>query len=153
MVIFSDDFADLRSQLSERYHLWSNHGGTFRFIEERHPEPLDPLSQIWVREHAQAPWVVDCPLNPSADGRWQSKRDDTHVADLEEVTWVADDGVRYLNPEVVLHFKALQARVKDGIDFDNTWPLLTAQKRAWLREAIHRTYGADHVWNDRLLPG
>jgi hypothetical protein len=149
LVIFSHDFPHLRSQLSDRFHLWSNYGGTFRFIDDLHPEPLDPLSQIWVREHAQAPWIIDCPLNPSVDGKWQSKRDESHVAELDEVTWVAGDGVRYLNPEIVLHYKARQARVKDGLDLSNAWPLLSPEQRDWLRGAIRKTY-PDHAWNEHL---
>jgi hypothetical protein len=47
-----------------------------------------------MRVNARLPWRVDCPLNPKKDGRWVSKRDYTFVADLDEVTWVADDEVR-----------------------------------------------------------
>src|SRR5688572_12741778 len=67
VVVFSRDFAALRAQLPDRFHLWSNFGGTFRFIDDRHPEPLDPLSQIWVREDAATPWLMDIPLNPDRD--------------------------------------------------------------------------------------
>jgi hypothetical protein len=149
LVIFSHDFPHLRAQLGDRFHLWSNTGGTFRFIDDRHPEPQDPLSQIWVREHALAPWIIDCPLNPSVDGRWQSKRDPELVADLDEVTWVADDGIRYLNPEIVLHYKATQRRAKDEIDLANTWPRLGGAQRRWLRDAVARL-DPGHPWTDRL---
>lgn len=149
LVVFSDDFAHLRDQLGGRYHLWSNHGGTFRFIDDRFPEPLDPLSQIWVREHAMAPWLIDIPMNPSVDGRWQSKRDPDLVADLDEVTWVAETGVRYLNPEVVLHYKATQRRAKDEIDLGNVLPRLAPEKRTWLLDAVTRIDG-EHPWRDRI---
>ena len=149
LVIFSDDVPALRAQFAGVFHLWSNHGGTFRIIDDDHPEPLHPLSQVWMRVDARSPWRVDCPMNPRKDGRWVSKRDEEFVADLEEVTWVADDGVRYLNPEVVLHFKAMHARVKDEIDRDNVLPLLDEDRRAWLRQAIRRTYG-DHAWQAAL---
>lgn len=145
LVVFSEDVPALRAQFAGVFHLWSNYGGTFRIIDDAHPEPLDPLSQVWMRVNARSPWRVDCPLNPKKDGKWVSKRDDTIVADLDEVTWVADDGVRYLNPELVLHFKALHARVKDVVDRDNVLPLLDDERRAWLREAVRRTY-PDHPW-------
>jgi hypothetical protein len=150
LVVYSHDFPAFREQVSSRYHVWSNHGGTLRVVDDRHPEPLHPRSPIWLREHALAPWVVDCPLNPSVDGRWQSKRDPAHVADLDEVTWVAGDGVRYLNPEIVLHYKGAQLRAKDELDLQHTWPLLPEEKRRWLLDALRTTYGADHVWIDRL---
>jgi len=145
LVIFSDDVPALRAQLGGVFHLWSNYGGTFRIIDDDHPDPLDPLSQIWMRVDARSPWRVDCPLNPRRDGRWVSKRDDSMVADLEDVTWVAEDGVRYLNPEIVLHYKAAHARRKDVVDRDNVLPLLSEPRRSWLREAVRRTY-PDHPW-------
>lgn len=149
MVIYCRDVQHLRDQLGDRFHLWSNAGGTFRVINDRHPEPLDPLSQIWVREHAQAPWRIDIILNPDAEGQWQSKRDDEHVADLASVTWVHSDGIRYLNPEIVLLFKAADHRTKDEIDLANAWPLLDRQQRDWLRESVRRLY-PEHPWRDRL---
>jgi hypothetical protein len=149
LVVYTEHVPQLRTQLGGRFHLWSNDGGTFRIIDDEHPEPLDPLSQIWMRENAQSPWRVDCILNGSVDGRWQSKRDASFVADLEDVTWVAGDGVRYLNPEIALLFKAKQARAKDGIDLANSWPLLNADRRAWLREAVAAAY-PDHPWTAQL---
>src|SRR5690349_19107852 len=59
MCIFVEDVPAFRARLEPRLHLWSNDGGTFRFFDEQHPEPLSPLSQIWVREHAGAPWILD----------------------------------------------------------------------------------------------
>lgn len=149
LVIFTKHVPALRQQLGHRFHLWCNAGGTFRILDDEHPDLLDPLCQIWIRENARSPWRIDCILNPSRDGRWKSKRDDAHVADLDDVTWVAGDGIRYLNPEVALFFKAKQSRTKDGIDLANAWPLLTSEQRAWLRDAIRRTYPG-HAWDDRL---
>jgi hypothetical protein len=149
LVVFADHVPQLRAQLGERFHLWSNHGGTFRIIDEEHPEPLHPLSQIWMREDAQSRWRVDCILNPSSEGRWQSRHDGALVADLQEVTWVHTDGIRYLNPEVQLLFKAKHARAKDELDLATTWPRLSSEQRSWLRDAVRTAY-PDHAWNDRL---
>ncbi len=149
LVVFSEHLPQLRAQLGGRFHLWSNHGGTFRVIDDRQPEPLHPLSQVWMRENARSPWRVDCILNGSVDGRWQSRHDETLVADLDEVTWVHTDGVRYLNPEVTLLFKAKQARAKDSIDLDHAWPLMSAAQRSWLRDAVAARYPG-HAWTARL---
>ena len=149
LVVFDQDVAKLRDQLGDVFHLWSNHGGTFRIIDDEHPEPLHPHSQIWMRVDARSPWRVDCILNPSLDGRWQSRHDESFVADLEDITWVADDGIRYLDPAVALLFKARQHRKKDEVDLDNAWPLLTVEQRVWLRERVRRLY-PDHSWTERL---
>lgn len=138
MSIFVHDVPPFRAHLGERFHLWSNAGGTFRFFDEQHPDPLEPMSQIWVREHAQAPWLLDCTLSPSVDGRWQSKRDRDHVDDLDRVTWIDGRGIRVLNAEIVLLFKDAQRRPKDEIDYANAWPLLSPEEQAWLGEAMAR---------------
>jgi hypothetical protein len=68
-----------------------------------------------------------------------------HVAPLDEVTWVADDGIRYLNPEIALLYKAVLHRRKDDRDLDRCLPLLGADARAWLRDSVARLY-PEHAW-------
>jgi hypothetical protein len=100
---------------------------------------------VWLREHAQAPWVIDLLINEDRDGQWVSRREEWS-APLDEVTWVGDDRIRYQNPEVVLHHKGLGNEEKDRADRDAVWPLMDDAQRAWLREAVLRVYGADHPW-------
>ena len=149
MGFFGRDIPELRRHFEGRCHLWSVHGTTFRPLSAECPEPLDLLSQVWIREHSQAPWLVDGLITPDRDGQWLSKRDPGHVADLGEVTWVHSDGVRYLNPEIVLLFKASGDRRKDRYDLEVAWPLLGEGRRRWLREALARLY-PDHPWNEVL---
>ena len=149
LVIFSRDVPSMRAHFEGRYHLWSQYGGTMRPLNDRFPEPLDDLSQVWVRENARAPWIIDCPINPDVDGRWQSKRDKAHVADLKDVTWVDERGIRFLNPEIVLLFKAAQNRPKDQYDLDHAWPLLSDVRQQWLQESVARLH-PDHPWTGRL---
>jgi hypothetical protein len=149
VVVFSDAVPALLRQLGGAFHLWSQDGGTMRVIDDAHPEPLEPHSQVWIRENASSPWRADFILNPSRDGRWVSRRDETHVADLTEVTWSDTDGVRYQNPEIVLHHKAKQGRPKDEWDRDRVLPLLRPEQRVWLADAVRRTY-PDHPWQPLL---
>jgi hypothetical protein len=139
LSILACDVPALRAHVGDDWHLWSNHGGTLRPLDDRFPEPISNESQIWVRRSAQDPWVIDLPITPDRDGLWTSKRWPEHVAPVEEVTWVADTGIRYLNPEVTLHFKARSCRPKDTRDLERAWPLLDAARRDWLREAVRRT--------------
>jgi hypothetical protein len=149
LVIFSRHVPQLREHFRDRYHLWSNDGGTIRPLDDRFPEPFHDRSQIWIRKNALSPWIIDCPINPDVDGRWQSKRLDDHVADLDDVTWVDGRGIRFLNPEVVLHYKAASDREKDRHDLNAAWPLLSEEKKQWLRDALKR-YDPAHPWNERL---
>jgi hypothetical protein len=141
---FADAFPEFQRCVGDRYHMWSNDGGVFRLIDEARPDPLKPLAQVWLRRDAQSPWVLDVSPTPMADGMWQSKRDADHVAPLDDVTWV-HGGVRYLNPEVVLLFKARQDRAKDRRDLEVAWPMLSDGKREWLVESVGRVNG-EHPW-------
>jgi Aminoglycoside-2''-adenylyltransferase len=142
--IFRKDVPELRRALDKRFHLWSA-GGGLRPVDDRWPEPHPDADQIWVREHALAPWLVDVVLNGDRDGAWISRRDPAFVRPLDEVTWAANDGVCYLLPELVLIFKARLARSKDDVDFERAWPLLDGRQRAMLREYLLRELPG-HRW-------
>jgi hypothetical protein len=145
LSILACDLTAFREHVGDEWNLWSNHGGTLRPFNDRHPEVLDVRSQVWIRRSAADPWIVDLVITPDRDGLWTSKRDPDHVAPLEDVTWVASDGVRYLRPEVTLLYKAALARPKDDRDLARTWPLLDQAARTWLREAVTRLYPG-HPW-------
>ena len=145
LSILACDLTAFREHVGEEWNLWSNHGGTLRPFNARHPEVLDVRSQVWVRRSAADPWVIDLPVTPDRDGLWTSKRDPDHVAPLDDVTWVADDGIRYLRPEIALLYKAVLHRPKDDRDLAVTWPLLGAEQQAWLRDAVRRLYPG-HAW-------
>jgi len=149
LSILACDVPALREHVGDRWHLWSNHGGTLRPLDDRFPEPISTESQIWVRASARDPWVIDLPITPDRGGLWTNKRLPRHVAPLEEVTWVAGDGIRYLAPEVALLYKAALHRPKDDRDLERTLPLLAATARAWLAEAVAELYPL-HPWLERL---
>jgi hypothetical protein len=147
--IFTSDFQALRAHIGDRFDLWSNDGGLLRHISDDHPEPLAPLAQTWVREHAMAPWVMDFILNGQGDGIWVARRDIDLTAPLDEVTWISPEGIRYLNPELVLFFKARLQRPKDQIDLTNSLPRLSHEQRTWLVGAVRHAY-PDNPWIARL---
>ena len=71
------------------------------------------------------------------------------MAPVEDVTWLAESGIRYLRPEITLLYKAALHRPKDDRDLAVTWPLLDEDARAWLRESVTRLY-PDHAWLARV---
>ncbi len=147
--ILSTDVAALVDHLRGRWHVWNNVGGVLHPLGDRWTQVDEPRSQLWVRRDARSPWVLDIPLTPSAGGEWTNKFLDDHVAEVSEVTWAAADGIRYLRPEIVLAYKARLRRPKDEPDFEATLPLLTAERRAWLRSA-RDAVSPGHHWIDRL---
>ena len=139
------DVPALRAFVGDRWHLWTVADGALRPMTARHPDLPAPDAQIWVRRDAGSPWVMDVPVTPNADGLWQNKKLADHVAPLDEVTWRDDAGVRYLNPEIVLMFKARLDRTEDRRDRDRALPLLDDGQRAWLADAVGTLF-PDHDW-------
>ncbi len=63
---------------------------------------------------------------------------------------MADDGVRYLRPEVTLLYKAALHRPKDDRDLARTWPMLDRESRAgcgrpWTGSTRASLAGADRL--------
>ena len=149
--IFRRDLGALRAGLSGRFHLWSAGDHMLRPINDEFPEPHERSDQVWIREHALAPWLVDIQLNPDVDGQFQSRREREFVAPIEAVTWTRD-GIRYLDPAVTLSFKARGQRPKDHADFEAALALMSADQRAFLVGFLSRRLPG-HPWLERLSEG
>lgn len=142
--ILSSDAEAFRLFLGDRWTPWNVDDGWFRPFDHRFTQ-VRPDSQVWVRRDARSPWILDVPLTPDTDGRWTNKRDRTHTEELEDVTWIAPDGLRYARPEVTLMFKAAQVRDKDRRDAEVALPLLDDAARQWLRGTVARM-DPGHEW-------
>ena len=142
--ILSSDTEAFRLFLGDRWTPWNVDEGWFRPFDARFAD-VRPDSQVWVRRDAQSPWILDVPLTPDADGRGTNKRNLAHTEILEDVTWIAPDGLRYARPEVTLMFKAAQIRDKDRLDAEVTLPRLDVHARRWLRDAVARM-DSHHPW-------
>ena len=139
------DVPAFREFVRDRWHLWSIVDGRLGPMTDDRPDLPARDAQIWVRRNALSPWVMDVPVTPDVDGRWQNKRLPDHVAPLDDVTWVTDDGVRVLAPEIALLFKARLDRTKDRRDLARALPLLGDDQRAWLRAGV-RWLWPEHQW-------
>ena len=151
LVIWRRDLPLLQAMVGESHHIWSAGSGAIRPLNADWPEPHTDAGQVWLRNHATAPWFLDCILSEDRGGLWVSRRDPDHVVPLADVTWVAADGIRYMRPEVVLHHKARLDRGKDHADLAVAWPLLDAAEQAWLLDAVRRE-AADHPWLQLIGP-
>lgn len=149
LALMASDVPALFAHLSPGWHLWSQAGGTMRPLSADRPEADARDGQVWVRRSALDPWVVDIVLTPDRDGLWVDKRDPTRAHPLDDVTWIAPDGIRYLRPEWVLFYKARLQRPKDERDLRVLLPLLAGERRAWLRDRIATTHPG-HGWLERI---
>lgn len=64
------------------------------------------LPTLAAQERLHSPWVLDIPLTPDRDGRKSHKRDPSHVTDVTDATFTADDRICYLRPEIDMSYKA-----------------------------------------------
>lgn len=146
--MFRRDVPLLREALRGHYHVWAVGNGGLRPFEAPENELPDWADQVWLREHALAPWRADVVLGPDRDGQWVSRRDPDFGAPVEDVTFVRD-GVAYLNPEVVLSFKAKGRRPKDEDDLSAALPVMSDEARAFLADYLARKEPG-HPWRQRL---
>ena len=145
----------LRRYLAGRLHAWAPFSGALK--------PLDPAdrpdaaaeevlpkgcTQLWTRRDAQHAWEYDILLSPGTETEWVYKRDETLRMPMSDALWERD-GIRFLQPEIQLLYKAEGLRAKDEADFVATMPFLDRRRRAWLSAALERTLPA-HPWLDRL---
>lgn len=148
--ILARDVPALRAHVGERWQLWNISDGALRPLTDRWPDLMDVESQIWVRRDLASPWVMDLPVTPDRDGMWTNKRLPDHVIPVEEATFVAGDGIRYLRPEIALLYKGRLGRRKDDRDLEVAWPLLAPEQREWLRDGVRRLH-PEHAWLDRMI--
>jgi hypothetical protein len=117
--------------------------------------PLSPRSlarhhQTWVRERPTGVWRMDLFRESWNDDAWTFRRHPRVRLPAAAVTASTDDGIPFLQPEIVLLYKAKASRPKDEQDFVTVLPHLDAQRRAWLRDALALVHPG-HRWLDELV--
>jgi hypothetical protein len=117
-------------------------GGT---LEPLADELLDGSHQTWALDVAANEWRIDVFREPSENGQWVSRRDERIRLPYDELIERTTDGIPYARPEVVLLFKAKQARPKDEADLAAVLPHLTAERRQLLAGWIAQVHPG-HFW-------
>ena len=151
IAIRRGDLGMFREHLAGRTHIWRNDGGTLSPIMPGDPDEGIPAAflQMWLRRNAASPWEYDVICDPGEPGQWVNRRLLSMTLPLDSATWVDAEGIRYVNPEILLLFKARQARPKDEADFVAIVRLLGEHQRAWLRDTLAQVHPG-HAWLERL---
>jgi hypothetical protein len=146
VAFFRADLPEVLDRLSPDLCVWSNLSGTLRPL--RKPDDLlDGARQLWVRRDGDSPWVMDLAMTPHEGETWISPRDDRVRLPIDEATFTAPSGIRYLRPELVLFMKARWARSKDDADLAAILPSLGPSARGRLREWLKLVHPG-HRWLD-----
>ncbi|HEX2672110.1 MAG TPA: hypothetical protein VHM25_14615 [Polyangiaceae bacterium] len=157
--VLRDELHVLRRHLAGRFDLWSASSGALRPVHpnDQPDAPADAVllpgcSQVWLRKSSDDAWEYDVLLSPGSRDEWVYRREPALRLPLNEALW-EQEGVRYLQPEIQLLYKAKARRPKDDADFRAALPLLDERRKAWLREALLATLPAtDHPWIGALDP-
>ncbi|MET9200422.1 hypothetical protein [Gordonia sp. NPDC003585] len=143
LCVFRTDLDALLAALDDRLHAWATGlQGSLWPVTGEYPLPGDS-TQLWLRADATSPWLLDVLLTPDDDGRWVHRRDGSS-APLDEVTWRSGE-IRYLDPEIVLMYKAKANRSKDLSDLRRAIPQLDDHARKRLREFLIHSHPG-HAW-------
>lgn len=145
----------LRAHLRGRLDIWTATSGALKplrpddGIDADADDALPPgCGQVWTRTGATAPWEHDILLGPGTRLEWRYRRDPSIRMPMAAALWERD-GIRYLQPEIQLLYKAKGLRPKDEADFTATLPFLDEDRRSWLADALDRSIPG-HPWLERL---
>ena len=131
---------------------WDLHLGTAPDVVEPWPAPgTVPPSRhaVWCRQAPTSEWAFEMLLNDSNGTDWLFRRDHSVRLPLAQIGTTTSDGIPYLVPEIVLLYKAKNVRENDERDFEKALPTLSAEQKAWMRQALDVVH-PDHPWSAKL---
>ena len=111
-------------------------------LEDKMPANREVL---WCRPSSSEDWAFEMLLNNTIDGNWVFKRDTSISMPIKDMGLISEFGIPYLNPEIVLLFKAKENRSKDKRDFEVLLPELNTKARLWLKESMAKVHPG-HEW-------
>ena len=119
-------------------------------VEWRQGERLElPIHQINAHRAGESEIAFQVMIGEAEGGDWVFRRNPEVRQQIARMGFHPLWGLPYLAPEIVLLFKAKHLEARDRIDFDNALPMLNADARRWLRDAIEKTHPG-HEWLNSL---
>lgn len=140
VAVFRDDQRVFYDNLSGWDLRWAHAGRLERWRGERLETPVHG---IWARRRG-ALWSFELLLEEKAGADWVYRRDSRVRRPLAEVGLVAA-GLPVLVPEIVLLYKAKNARARDEADFRAALPAMSRDARTWLAGAMSTAHPG-HPW-------
>ncbi|HUG63636.1 MAG TPA: hypothetical protein VMK83_00300 [Gaiellaceae bacterium] len=148
IVVPNDRFAEVAEALSA-FEIFVITGPGVGMRLEGAQNRLDDTHQTWVRVPETGRWLLDVMREPSDGETWVYRRDPRVRMPYDQVIERTPDGIPYCRPEVVVLFKAKEARPKDQGDLEAVLPSLGSAGRRWLVEALEIAHPG-HPWIARV---
>lgn len=111
------------------------------------------VHDVWCRPGPTEPWRLQFMLDDAEGDEWVCRRDTRIRLPIARLGGRSAAGLPYQSPEVQLFYKAKGRRPKDEEDFSAALPVLSAEQRQWLAQALGLVHGAHHPWLQRLRQG
>src|SRR5262245_16222 len=106
--------------------------------------PLLDVHSLWCRPTAADFWTIELMLDEADGDTWIYRREPRLRRPMSTVVQRSPDGLPYLAPEIQLLYKSKGRRERDDADFAHVWPLLDADARTWLLDALELTSPGHH---------
>lgn len=100
--------------------------------------------------HKQSGDRLEVLLNEIEDNKWIFRRESLISIPESSLFLHSNEGIPYLNPAVVLLYKAKNTREKDHADFLSVKDLLKGDDKKWLLNAL-QVHVPDHKWIQELI--
>jgi hypothetical protein len=108
------------------------------------------LHDVWCRRTPGEPWRLQIMFDDAENEEWVYRR---HACVRRPVATLrgraSSPDMPVLSPEIQLLYKSKGLREKDEVDFTRVLPLLTAEEKEWLGQALE-TAAPGHPWSARL---
>lgn len=113
----------------------------------------DQVHDIWCRRSPSGPWSLQLILDETEGDEWLFRRDHRVRRSIESLAGPTSSSERaVLSPDVQLLYKSREMRPKDDQDLSTMLPVLAAEERAWLSNALVAV-SPGHPWIARLSSG
>ncbi|MCA1012901.1 nucleotidyltransferase domain-containing protein [Halobacillus halophilus] len=107
-----------------------------------------PIHEMHATNHSGE--HIEVLLNERKGDYWHFRRDNKIKFPLSYMHLRSEQGVPYLNPEIVLLYKAKNTREKDHQDFHSIFPHLNERQKEWIKQSLMH-HQPEHVWLEKLL--
>src|SRR6266849_3978301 len=112
---------------------------------------LLPVHTVWCRHVHYQPDFLEILLNESEGDQFLFRRDRSIRYPLNKAFLISPPGFPILAPEIALLYKSNDLeRAENQWDFQHTLPMLDAEGRQWLAEAL-RKISLEHEWLKELV--